>query len=88
MVECGDPTGDCAVVVYVPEKQSLQLVEIQDSVLPEDEWLIGISDMTYFRGVGFSMPLSFAEFRMLQREPELVSEESGCEICMEPINGD
>jgi hypothetical protein len=26
-------------------------------VLPEDEWLIGVSDLGYFQGVGYSMPL-------------------------------
>ena len=35
----------------------MRLVEIQESVLPEDEWLIGISDLGYFQGVGYSMPL-------------------------------
>jgi hypothetical protein len=44
--------------VYIPEKRTLRLVEIQESVLPEEEWLIGISDMGYFKGVGFSMPIS------------------------------
>ncbi|MFW9806146.1 MAG: hypothetical protein ACFFFK_05405 [Candidatus Thorarchaeota archaeon] len=34
----------------------MRLVEIQESVLPEDEWLIGISDLGYFKGVGYSMP--------------------------------
>ncbi|MGY5859858.1 MAG: hypothetical protein RTU63_10850, partial [Candidatus Thorarchaeota archaeon] len=37
-------------------KNSLKLVEIQESVLPEDEWLIGISNLEYFNGVGYSMP--------------------------------
>lgn len=31
-------------------------MEIQESVLPEDEWLIGISDLGYFKGIGYSMP--------------------------------
>jgi hypothetical protein len=44
-------------LLYVPSRRSLQLVEIQESVLPEDEWLIGISDLGYFKGVGYSMPL-------------------------------
>ena len=43
--------------MYVPIRRSLRLVEIQESVLPEDEWLIGISDLGYFKGVGYSMPL-------------------------------
>ena len=34
----------------------MRLVEIQENVLPEDEWLIGISDLGYFKGVGYSMP--------------------------------
>jgi len=37
-------------------KSSLKLIEIQESVLPEDEWLIGISSLEYFNGVGYSMP--------------------------------
>lgn len=44
--------------MYIPDKRTLRLVEIQESVLPEEEWLIGISDMGYFKGVGFSMPVS------------------------------
>ena len=43
--------------LYIPSKRSLRLVEIQESVLPEDEWLIGVSDLGYFQGVGYSMPL-------------------------------
>jgi hypothetical protein len=42
--------------VYIPTERSLRLVEIQESVLPEDEWLIGISDLGYFKGLGYSMP--------------------------------
>ena len=42
----------------MPSKRSLRLIEIQESVLPEDEWIIGISDLSYFNGVGFSMPLA------------------------------
>jgi hypothetical protein len=44
-------------LLYVPSRRSLRLVEIQESVLPEDEWLIGISDLGYFKGVGYSMPI-------------------------------
>ena len=51
--QCG--TGD--ISVYIPSRRSLRLVEIQESVLPEDEWLIGISDLGYFKGVGYSMPI-------------------------------
>ncbi|MGY5855237.1 MAG: hypothetical protein RTS72_01470 [Candidatus Thorarchaeota archaeon] len=43
--------------MHIPSRRSLRLVEIQESVLPEDEWLIGISDLGYFQGVGYSMPL-------------------------------
>ncbi|MFW9833369.1 MAG: hypothetical protein ACFFEK_05190 [Candidatus Thorarchaeota archaeon] len=43
--------------MYIPSRRSLRLVEIQESVLPEDEWLIGVSDLGYFKGVGYSMPL-------------------------------
>jgi hypothetical protein len=43
--------------LFIPSKRSLRLVEIQESVLPEDEWLIGVSDLGYFKGVGYSMPL-------------------------------
>lgn len=39
-------------------KRPLRLVEIQESVLPEDEWIIGISALDYFNGVGYSMPRS------------------------------
>lgn len=42
--------------MYIPTKRSFRLVEIQESVLPEDEWLIGISDLGYFKGLGYSMP--------------------------------
>ncbi|TXT55969.1 MAG: hypothetical protein BAJATHORv1_30353 [Candidatus Thorarchaeota archaeon] len=47
--------------MYVPEERVLRLVEIQESVLPEEEWIIGVSDLGYFKGVGFSMPLAFGE---------------------------
>ncbi|MFX1606879.1 MAG: hypothetical protein ACFFDD_13375 [Promethearchaeota archaeon] len=47
--------------MYVPSRRSLRLVEIQESVLPEDEWLIGVSDLGYFKGVGYSMPLADEE---------------------------
>jgi len=44
--------------LYIPRKRSLQLIEIQEAVLPEDEWLIGISDLGYFEGIGYSMPIA------------------------------
>ncbi|MFW9793229.1 MAG: hypothetical protein ACFFEE_02915 [Candidatus Thorarchaeota archaeon] len=43
--------------MYIPSRRALRLVEIQESVLPEDEWLIGVSDLGYFKGVGYSMPV-------------------------------
>jgi hypothetical protein len=43
--------------LYIPSRRALRLVEIQESVLPEDEWLIGVSDLGYFKGVGYSMPI-------------------------------
>jgi hypothetical protein len=43
--------------LYIPSRRALRLVEIQESVLPEDEWLIGVSDLGYFKGVGYSMPV-------------------------------
>ena len=43
--------------MYIPSRRALRLVEIQESVLPEDEWLIGVSDLDYFKGVGYSMPI-------------------------------
>ncbi len=45
--------------VYIPKQRTLRLVEIQESVLPEEEYIIGISDLGYFQGVGFSMPIPF-----------------------------
>ncbi|MFW9849585.1 MAG: hypothetical protein ACFFF4_10600 [Candidatus Thorarchaeota archaeon] len=47
--------------MYIPEAQKAGLVELQFTVLPEDEWLIGISDLGYFQGIGFSLPLAFDE---------------------------
>ena len=37
-------------------EDSLKLVEVQESVLPEDEWILGISNLSYFNGPGYSMP--------------------------------
>ncbi|RDE12867.1 MAG: hypothetical protein C4K49_09410, partial [Candidatus Thorarchaeota archaeon] len=48
--------------MYIPEQRALRLIEIQESVLPEDEWLLGVSDLGYFRGMGFSMPVSFVDY--------------------------
>ncbi len=45
--------------MYIPEERALRLLEVQFTILPEDEWLIGLSDLTYFQGIGFSMPISF-----------------------------
>lgn len=48
--------GTGAQELDMRRKNALKLVEIQESVLPEDEWLIGISCLEYFNGVGYSMP--------------------------------
>ncbi|TFF94335.1 hypothetical protein EU546_05030 [Candidatus Thorarchaeota archaeon] len=45
--------------MYIPRQRTLRLVEIQESVLPEEEYIMGISDLGYFQGVGFSMPIPF-----------------------------
>ncbi len=45
--------------MYIPEESTTMLVEVQFTVLPEDEWLIGLADLAYFQGVGFSMPIPF-----------------------------
>ncbi|MHA1961498.1 MAG: hypothetical protein ACW99U_14850 [Candidatus Thorarchaeota archaeon] len=56
----------------MPKDRTLRLIEIQESVLPEEEWLIGITDMTYFSGVGFSMPIPFESVYFEQnRDPML-----------------
>ncbi len=49
--------GTDVVDIDTLDEQSLRLVEIQESVLPEDEWIIGISNMDYFNGIGYSMPI-------------------------------
>ncbi len=54
-------------------KKPLRLVEIQESVLPEDEWIIGISILDYFNGVGYSMPGSMRLDRSLGQEAGLLS---------------
>ncbi|MHA1904856.1 MAG: hypothetical protein ACXABC_07505 [Candidatus Thorarchaeota archaeon] len=46
-------------MAYIPEERTLRLAEIQFTVLPESEWLIGISDLGYFQGIGFSLPIPF-----------------------------
>ena len=46
-------------MAYIPEKRTLRLAEIQFTVLPEAEWLIGITDLGYFQGIGFSLPIPF-----------------------------
>ena len=45
--------------MYIPEESTTMLVEVQFTVLPEDEWLIGLADLAYFQGIGFSMPIPF-----------------------------
>ncbi|MFW9960624.1 MAG: hypothetical protein ACFFDV_06385 [Candidatus Thorarchaeota archaeon] len=52
-------------------KKPLRLVEIQESVLPEDEWIIGISILDYFNGVGYSMPMRLD--RSLSKEVGLLT---------------
>jgi hypothetical protein len=46
---------DWCMRVATEEKKPLRLFEIQESVLPEDEWIIGICVLDYFNGVGYSM---------------------------------
>lgn len=46
-------------MAYIPEERTLRLIEIQFTVLPEAEWLVGIADLSYFQGVGFSLPIPF-----------------------------
>jgi len=55
-LDCSKYDGTGAPQLVEGKKDSLKLVEIQESVLPEDEWLIGISNLEYFSGVGYSMP--------------------------------
>lgn len=45
--------------MIIPRERTPQLVEIQLTVLPEAEWLMGLTDLTYFPGVGFSLPIPF-----------------------------
>jgi hypothetical protein len=67
--------------VFIPDQRALRLVEIQKSVLPEDEWIIGISDLSYFKGVGFSMPLAFDLIAgETQSDDERYYGPEGCEI--------
>ena len=54
-------------------KKTLSLVEIQESILPEDEWIIGISVLDYFNGVGYSMPRSMKIDWSLGQERSLLS---------------
>jgi hypothetical protein len=67
--------------VFIPDQRALRLVEIQKSVLPEDEWIIGISDLSYFKGVGFSMPLAFDLIvGETQSDEDIIYGPKGCEI--------
>ena len=59
---------DWCTFVTESGKKPLKLVEIQESVLPEDEWIIGISVLDYFNGVGYSMPSSMKLDRSLGQE--------------------
>jgi len=47
------------VMTNIPNESALRLVEIQFSVLPEAEWLMGITDLSYFPEIGFSLPIPF-----------------------------
>lgn len=54
--------------MYIPERRTPQLLEVQFTILPEDEWLIGLSDLAYFQGIGFSMPIPFNFEEVFSRE--------------------
>jgi hypothetical protein len=54
-------------------KKPLKLVEIQESVLPEDEWIFGISVLDYFNGVGYSMPSSESLERSFKKSEGMLS---------------
>jgi hypothetical protein len=54
--------------IYIPERRTPQLLEVQFTILPEDEWLIGLSDLAYFQGIGFSMPIPFNFEEVFSRE--------------------
>lgn len=68
--------------MVVRTKSTLRLVEIQESVLAEEEWIIGVSDPLYFGGVGFSMPLSPMNLQDMVQESDVeggvLSEELDC----------
>jgi len=68
--------------VYIPEQRALRLIEIQESVLPEDEWLLGVSDLGYFRGMGFSMPVSFVDYVPTGNQMMLEAHENVCDIVL------
>lgn len=60
--------------MYIPEERTARLLEIQFTVLPEDESIIGISDLGYFQGLGFSLPIPFnGEYFYLGQDPLLRS---------------
>jgi len=65
-------------------ERTLRLVEIQQSVLPEDDWLIGITDLSYFKGIGFSMPVSFDDtYFILGEDPLLRGGQGYTDIILE-----
>ncbi|RLI52601.1 MAG: hypothetical protein DRO87_12940 [Candidatus Thorarchaeota archaeon] len=66
--------------MYVGKKRSLRLIEIQERVLPEEEWIIGISDPSYFSGVGFSMPLASGRALGLSERSEIEDSESSPDL--------
>ena len=65
------------VTLYVPSASTLRLIEIQQSVLPEKEGVIGISDLAYFKGIGFSMPISFENEYFLQNNDPMLRDAFG-----------
>lgn len=74
--------------MYIPEQRALRLLEIQESVLPEDEWLLGVSDLGYFRGMGFSMPVSFVDYVPTGNHMMLGAQENVCDIVLESPESD
>ncbi|MHA1637342.1 MAG: hypothetical protein ACTSUB_04940 [Candidatus Thorarchaeota archaeon] len=64
-------------------ERTLRLVEIQQSVLPEDEYIMGITDLSYFKGIGFSMPVSFDDtYFVLGEDPLLRGGLGHSDICI------
>jgi hypothetical protein len=64
---------DWCIRVTTAGKKPLKLVEIQESILPDDEWIIGISVLDYFNGIGYSMPSSMKLNRSLELREGMLS---------------